>query len=316
MNDLILLQKIFAIILLLKIEGEKMKKFIKSTIALSLTLSVFTPLHHIHTKNLSNNYINTNGFFKKAEMFNTISVISNIHNISSSKDDDELDWYYISKGKNQIPDAPRESIDFLKENSVYYLGDTSKKVLYLTFDAGHENDNTPKILDTLKEFKVPAAFFVTKPFIDKHPDLVKRMVDEGHIVGNHSVHHKPMTQIHNKEEFALELNGVADSYKEATGMDMPKFFRPPDWKYSKNSLKMTKDLGYKTIFWSFAFKDWRKDQLSEKYVVEKILAGAHPGAIILLYAVSDTDTKVLGTAIKNLKLEGYEFKSLNDLPTE
>ena len=122
---------------------------------------------------------------------------------------------------------------FLKENSAYYLGDTSKKVLYLTFDEGYENENTPKILDILKEFKVPAAFFVTKTFIDKHPELVKRMVAEGHIVGNHGVHHTSIAQIHDKETLASELNGVADAYKELIGQDMPKLFRPPMWKYSK-----------------------------------------------------------------------------------
>lgn len=167
----------------------------------------------------------------------------------------------------------------------------------------------------LKEFKIPAAFFVTRAFIDKHPELVRQMVADGHIVGNHTTHHKAMTQIHNKDEFTAELNEVADAYKDLIRTDMPNFFRPPESKYSKNSLKMTKDLGYKTIFWSFAFKDWLKDQPSENYVLEKILAGSHPGAIILLHAVSDANTKALATVIKGLQLQDYEFKSLNDLPT-
>lgn len=292
-----------------------MKKSIKSAIVFSLILSASIKYLPSHGRNISNGlYINEKQYFQKAEVSANTSYINDTKTMSPISDDDELHWYYISKEKNQIPDGPRESIDFLKENAVYYLGDTTKQVIYLTFDLGHENDNTPKILDMLKEFKIPAAFFITKPFIDKHPELVKQMAADGHVVGNHSTNHIPMTRINNKEKFAKELNDVADSYKELTGKDMDKFFRPPEFKYSKNSLKMTKELGYKTIFWSFAFKDWLKDQHSENYVVDKILSGVHPGSIILLHAVSDANTKALGTVIKRLQLEGYEFKSLNDLP--
>lgn len=213
--------------------------------------------------------------------------------------------------------AQKESVSFLKENSAYYLGDTSKKVLYLTFDEGYENGNTGKILDILKEYKVPAAFFVVKPYIDTQPELIKRMVDEGHVVGNHTVHHPSMAQIRDKEKFEAEFTGVENAFKELTGQDMPKFFRPPMGKYSKKSLAMTKDLGYKTIFWSFAYKDWLvNNQPSESYAVEKICKGAHPGSIMLLHAVSNTNTKVLSSVIKTLQNEGYEFKSLNDLPAE
>ena len=294
-----------------------MGKFIKALIALVLILSAIIGLLPCYVDNTNSKVVISNQCIQNDETFEYISDINNVREISPCiNDDDELDWYYVSKGKNQIPEEPKESIDFLKQNSAYYLGDTSKKALYLTFDEGLENENTSKILDTLKEFKVPAAFFVTKPFIDKHPDLVKRMVTEGHIVGNHGVHHTSVAQIHDKETFASELNGVADAYKKLIGQDMPKFFRPPMWKYSKRSLQMTKDLGYKTIFWSFAFKDWLENQLPEEYVTEKILSGAHPGAIMLLHAVSDTDTKVLATVIKDLRIEGYEFKSLNDLPTD
>ena len=280
-----------------------MKKSIKATIILFLIINLVVALLPFHLTNANHKCI--------SDIINIRDTFPCIND-----DDDELDWYYVSKGKDQIPEGPKESVSYLKEYDAYYLGDTSKKVLYLTFDEGHENENTPKILALLKEFGIPAAFFVPKTFIDNHPELIKQMVAEGHIVGNHSVHHKSVAKITNKEEFASELNGVADAYKELIGQDMPKFFRPPEWKYSKNSLKMTKDLGYKTIFWSFAFKDWLKEQLPENYVIDKILTGAHPGAIMLLHAVSDTDTKVLATVIKNLKLEGYEFKSLNDLPVD
>lgn len=293
-----------------------MNKSIKSIIALSLVLNLFAIVPSKSANAISDDDIDSNECFQEDGVFGDILDIDNIRDIFSSfSDEDELNWYYVGKGKGQIAEGPKESVSFLKENSAYYLGDTEKKVLYLTFDEGYENGNTGKILDILKEYKVPAAFFVVKPYIDTQPELVKRMLDEGHVVGNHTVHHPSIAQIRDKEKFDAEFTGVENAYKELTGQDMPKFFRPPMGKYSKNSLHMTKDLGYKTIFWSFAYKDWLvNNQPSESFAVEKICKGAHPGSIMLLHAVSNTNTKVLPTVIKTLQDEGYEFKSLNDLP--
>ncbi|MDD6795254.1 MAG: delta-lactam-biosynthetic de-N-acetylase [Clostridiaceae bacterium] len=239
-----------------------------------------------------------------------------LHTFAITNENSELNWYYApTKEKGEIPDCPKECKEFLKEKGGYYLGDTSKKVLYLTFDEGYEKGYTGDILDTLKEMNVPAAFFVVKPYIDSEPDLIKRMVDEGHLVCNHSHHHPSMATITDTEKFNKELSDVEESFKELTGTDMPKYFRPPMGKYSKASLDKTKALGYKTIFWSFAYKDWiTNDQPAENYAIEKIESKAHPGAIILLHAVSKTNTKILKTVIKDLQDQGYEFKSLNDLP--
>lgn len=293
-----------------------MRKSLKSIIAFALILNsiTFSPIKYANATNTKTT--DTNKYFDEDQIFEDFSDTHNTKDIFSSfNDESELNWYYVGKGKGQIAEGPKESASFLKENSAYFLGDTSNKVLYLTFDEGYENGNTGKILDILKEYKVPAAFFVVKPYIDKEPELVKRMVAEGHIVANHTVHHPSIAQIHDKEKFNSEFNGVENAYKELTGQDMPKFFRPPMGKYSKKSLQMTKDLGYKTIFWSFAYKDWLvNDQPSESYAVEKICKGAHPGSIMLLHAVSDTNTKILGTVLKTLQEEGYEFKSLNELP--
>jgi len=295
-----------------------MIKSLKSAVAIALILNLITISPPQHVSATSNEDVNSNECFQEDGVFGDISDIDNILDIFFSfSDEDELNWYYVGKGKGQTAEAPRESIDFLKENSAYYLGDTSNKVIYLTFDEGYENGHTGQILDILKEYNVPAAFFVVKPYIIKEPELIKRMVDEGHIVGNHSVHHPSMAQIHDKEKFESELKGVENAYKELIGEDMPTFFRPPMGKYSKESLQMTKDLGYKTIFWSFAYKDWLiNNQPSESYALEKICKGDHPGSIMLLHAVSNTNTKILSTVIKTLKEDGYEFKSLNDLPTE
>lgn len=243
----------------------------------------------------------------------SLSSITYAFNLVS--DDTELNWYFVNRENGTTPEAPKESVDFFKDYDAYYVGDTNSKVLYLTFDQGYENGNTNKILDVLKEEKVPAAFFVVKPYIKTEQEIIKRMVEEGHLVCNHSSHHPSMASILDKEKFKNEFTEVEEEFKALTNTDMPKFFRPPMGKYSKNSLKKTQELGYKTIFWSFAYKDWLVDnQPKEDYAIKKILNGAHPGAIILLHSVSDTNTKVLKTVITELKKQGYEFKSLNDLP--
>ena len=225
-----------------------------------------------------------------------------------------LNWYYNLNKESKTVTPPKECSSFIDKYNTYYVGDTSKKVIYLTFDEGYENGYTAKILDILKEHKVPAAFFVVKPYITGNPDLIKRMEDEGHIVGNHSWHHPDMAQISDPEKFKQEFEAVESAYKEVTGKDMKKFFRPPMGKFNEESLKRTKDLGYKTIFWSFAYKDWIKDeQPSKEEGKKKILEKAHNGEIMLLHAVSSTNTSILGEVIEQLKSEGYEFKSLDDL---
>ena len=229
-------------------------------------------------------------------------------------DNTELNWYFVSRGKDITPEAPKESSSFLNDTASFYVGDTSKKEIYLTFDEGYEKGNTEEILNILKEVNVKAAFFVVKPYITSHPDTVKRMVSEGHLVCNHTSRHPSMASITNDEKFKSEFKEVEDAYKELIGKDMPKYFRPPMGKYSKASLEKTKNLGYKTIFWSFAYRDWLVDnQPSESYAIEKIKNGVHPGCIMLLHAVSDTNTKVLKEVLTSLKNEGYEFKSLDEL---
>lgn len=246
----------------------------------------------------------------------TLFSILNLTTLETIASDDlELNWYFVRRGDAKTPEQPKESQSYLSDYDGYYVGDTNSKVLYLTFDEGYENGNTPKILDTLKEENVPAAFFVVKPYIKQEPNIVKRMVEEGHLVCNHTSHHPSMASIKDSEKFKLEFSEVEDEYKALIGEDMPKFFRPPMGKYSKNSLKQTKDLGYKTIFWSFAYKDWLVDnQPEEKVAIKKIVSGAHPGSIMLLHAVSNTNAKILKDVIHELKSQGYEFKSLNELP--
>ena len=229
-------------------------------------------------------------------------------------EDSELNWYFVNRGKDTTPEAPKESADFFSKYDAYYVGNTEEKVIYLTFDEGYENGYTEKILDVLKEENVPAAFFVVKPYITQNPDIIKRMADEGHLVCNHSNHHPSMATVLDTEKFNKEFTDVEEAYKEVVGSDMPKYFRPPMGKYSINSLKKTQALGYKTIFWSFAYKDWLIDnQPSEEMAIKKITNGVHPGCIMLLHAVSKTNTNVLKTVIEQIKADGYEFKSLDEL---
>ncbi|ERI90744.1 delta-lactam-biosynthetic de-N-acetylase [Clostridiales bacterium oral taxon 876 str. F0540] len=229
----------------------------------------------------------------------------------------EKNWFYQPKKDGTPSGEPPEVLELIKKYSAYYLGDTSKKVLYLTFDEGYENGYTSKILDALKANDVKAAFFVTTPYINANKDLIKRMVDEGHLVCNHSNNHPSMAQValKDKNKFEQEFTVTEKAFEEVTGTKMPKFFRPPMGKYNELSLSYTKELGYKTIFWSFAYKDWiPTEQPSIEKAKKVIMERTHNGGIILLHAVSKTNAEIMDSILKEWKNKGFEFKTLNDLP--
>ncbi len=260
-----------------------------------------------------NNEQNIKDMKKDTSTSSNINKFKDESNISSK----EKDWFFKPSKNNEPATIPDDMENDLNKYSGYFLGDTSKKHLYLTFDEGYENGYTDKILDVLKANNVKAAFFVTAPYIKQNKDLIKRMVNEGHLVCNHSDHHPSMASaaLKGKESFEKEFTVVEDLYKDITNKDMPKFFRPPMGKYSELSLKYTEDLGYKSIFWSFAYLDWdRNKQPSPEQGKEKILNGVHNGSIILLHAVSKTNAEILDPILKELKNDGYEFKTLEDLP--
>ena len=226
----------------------------------------------------------------------------------------ENSWYIVPESNEKTPRVDI-SVEWLKKYKGYYVGDTNHKYIYLTFDEGYENGYTSKILDVLKANNVKAAFFVTVPYINSNKELVKRMADEGNLVCNHSNTHPSMATITNEEKFKWELTSTEEAYKKATGYNMSKFFRPPMGKYSELALDYTNKLGYKTIFWSLAYKDWLKDnQPNPENAKKLILKRTHPGGIYLLHAVSKTNTEILDSLIKEWKSRGYEFKTLNDLP--
>ncbi len=206
------------------------------------------------------------------------------------------------------------SSDFLKQYNSFYLGDTSKKEVYLTFDAGYENGYTPSILDTLKKHNVKATFFLVGNYLETSPDLVKRMVEESHIVGNHTYHHPDMSKISDISSFQKELKDFEDLYQQITGEEMQKFYRPPQGKYSEHNLKLANELGYKTIFWSLAYVDWYTDkQPSHEEAMQKLLPRMHSGAVILLHSTSKTNAEILDQFLTELENQGYTFGTLHDL---
>lgn len=204
--------------------------------------------------------------------------------------------------------------DQLRQYQAAYIGNTNEKVLYLTFDAGYENGCTAKILDTLKEKQVPAAFFLVGNYIRQSPDLVRRMVAEGHTVGNHTMHHYDMSRLSDKAAFSKELTDLEALYKETVGQGLPKFYRPPQGIYSEENLKMAQELGYKTLFWSLAYVDWNNDaQPTREAAFAKLLPRTHNGAVVLLHSTSKTNAEILGELIDKWKAMGYRFGTLEEL---
>ena len=205
----------------------------------------------------------------------------------------------------------------LQQYHAAFLGDPGQKVIYLTFDAGYENGSTEKILDTLKKHQIPAAFFLVGNYIEQNADLVRRMVKEGHIVGNHTMHHPDMSKISDKAAFQKELSELEDLFKEVTGEELPKYYRPPQGNYSEENLKMAKELGYKTVFWSLAYVDWNNDrQPTKEQAFSKLLPRIHNGAVVLLHSTSSTNAEILDELLTKWKDMGYTFGTVEELFTE
>ncbi len=218
---------------------------------------------------------------------------------------------YPQPGK--APVGP-DSSDALQKLDAAYMGNPEEKVLYLTFDSGYENGCTEKILDVLKAHNVPAAFFLVGHYMEQNPDLVRRMVAEGHIVGNHTVHHYNMDQLSEKSVFQKELQGVEELFKEITGKELPRYYRPPQGLYSKENLKMAQQLGYKTVFWSLAYVDWNNDaQPSRDFAMQKLLPRIHNGGVILLHSTSQTNAEILDEFLTTLEKDGYRFGTVDEL---
>ena len=228
----------------------------------------------------------------------------------------EGNWGLSFQEEGQPPVA-NATFEELAQYDAFYAQDTNKKILYLTFDCGYENGNTPQILDALKKHGAPATFFVVGTYIESNPELIKRMISEGHTVGNHTWHHPDMAQISAMEIFQKELTDVEDAYKEVTGEEMTKFYRSPQGKYSESNLKNAQQLGYQTFFWSLAYVDWyENDQPTKEEAFDKLIGRIHPGAIVLLHNTSRTNAEILDELLGKWEEMGYQIRALAELSAQ
>lgn len=252
-------------------------------------------------------------------VFTVLLLISTVTNVSADgASTNALNWYcrHIKDG-TQPPCAPE--MQFIEKYDGYYIDKrnsdpaASEKVIYLTFDVGYENGNTAKILDTLKAENVPGAFFILENLVNREPTLVQRMSAEGHLVCNHTASHHDMTKIHTVDGFSAELKKLSDACKEI-GVEIAPYFRPPEGRFSEENLQFAKELGYKTIFWSFGYVDWDNNrQMDPADAMTKILDGLHNGEVLLLHPTSNTNAQILPELIRTLRDRGYRFGTLDEL---
>ena len=228
-------------------------------------------------------------------------------------------WYCKHTKDHSQP--PLDALfSFTKNSETYFIDrknadyEASEKVIYLTFDVGYENGNVAKILDVLKEKEVPGAFFVLEHVVKKNTDLIQRMANEGHLICNHTASHKDMSAVDNKEDFAAELTALETVCKDVAGVEVAKYYRPPEGRFSERNLIWANELGYKTVLWSYGYMDWDNNaQPSEKASYEKVLSGTHNGEVLLLHPTSSTNAAILGDLIDAWKSEGFRFGTLDEL---
>ena len=230
---------------------------------------------------------------------------------SESLSNKKIGWGIKRVQNHEQPDLGKNNLALINENEDIAIGNNEDKFVYLTFDNGYEAGYTSKILDTLKQNNVKAAFFITGHYLNTQEELVKRMIDEGHIVGNHTVNHYSMPDL-SDEEIKNEIQTLHTAVYEKFGYEM-KYIRPPKGEFSQRTLKITKSLGYTTVMWSFAYDDWDENkQGREPYATEKIISNIHNGCVILLHANSKDNCNILNDVINQVKNMGYEFKNLDE----
>jgi len=221
-------------------------------------------------------------------------------------------WGISRQPNGQTPRADPGADEILKKYGGKYVGDVTRNIIYLTFDEGYENGYTSKILDTLRDNNVKAAFFITGPYLNEHQDLVRRMVEEGHTVGNHTIHHPSLPE-KDDSQIEEEVLGLERAFSEKFGAKM-KFLRPPKGEYSERSLSITSKLGYCNLFWSFAYDDWHRDKIrGPEYAYKKVISNLHNGEILLLHAVSKDNADALDMIIKGCRASGFEFGNVEEL---
>lgn len=240
---------------------------------------------------------------------NCIPVSSRSSPVSASS----CSWGLKFSSDGKAPSAPA-SAEELADYNAYYIGDQNENVIYLTFDVGYENGNTERILDALKKHDITAAFFVVGTYIESQPELIRRMVQDGHVVGNHTWNHPDMSEITDVNTFKKELTDVEEAFSNVTGEKMSAFFRPPQGRFSSQSLQLANELGYQTIFWSLAYEDWNQNaQPAEETAIDKLTRRIHPGAVVLLHNTSSTNAAILDELLTKWENMGYQIRPLTDL---
>ena len=259
--------------------------------------------------------------FKGEKMKKVIALIiflSVLFSLNINISAESFSWYIVRNKENKQPTTdPRYS--FVEKYNGFYLNkdyadENRDKVIYLTFDAGYSNENLESILNTLKEENVPAAFFILSNLIIKSPEVVKQMAEDGHFVCNHTSKHIDISKVNDNNNIAREIHKLEELYTSLTGKEMQKYFRPPEGRFSEESLRYIDELGYKTVFWSFAYEDWDNEkQPSLESAKQKIFANLHNGEIMLLHPTSKTNAEILKDVIIELKNQGYRFGTLDEL---
>lgn len=246
-----------------------------------------------------------------------IGTMQPMMHINAAETEKQHHFGFKKSVNGQLPSIQEEGFaHIIEKNNALFIGNSNKKSLYLTFDNGYENGFTAPILDILKEKKVPATFFVTGHYIQDQPDLIKRMVSEGHIIGNHSWSHPDMTTMSNAQ-IKNELAKVKKGVKEITGKDAMHYLRPPRGIFNDRVLKVSYDEGYISVFWSLAYKDWEVNkQRGAEYAYQQVMKQIHPGSIMLIHSVSSDNAGALARIIDDARAKGYEFESLDQLMAE
>lgn len=297
-----------------KINGKKWKKVVFGAVAVAFILVLAKKLPpEGRTKELQNSDTVSDNSVSGGMGEDTVEIAKEKGAYVETASGGSWGLGFGADGSERQPSGSLSKEELAKYNA-WYLGDDKEKVLYLTFDCGYENGNTEKILDALKKHNVKATFFVVGHFLESAPELVKRMAEEGHMVGNHTWHHYDMASISDKAVFKTEMDSVAEKYQKITGRELNRFYRPPQGKYNLENLKNAQELGYQTIFWSLAYVDWNQDaQPSKEEAFSKLTGRVHPGAIVLLHNTSATNGAILEELLTKWENMGYRFGTLEEL---
>ncbi len=222
-------------------------------------------------------------------------------------------WGLSFQNEGDTPIGNASAEELIQYNS-FFVGDTSEKQIYLTFDVGYENGHMPQILEVLEKHNVKATFFLVGNYLETEPELVKQMVEKGHIIGNHTWSHPDMSKISDEDSFKAELEQFDSKLEEITGEKSKKIYRPPQGKYSLDNLALANEMGYTTFFWSLAYVDWYEDdQPTKEEAFSKLLPRIHPGAIVLLHSTSATNAEILDDLLLYWHNLGYSFGDIEDL---